>query len=154
MPLTFRRAFTVAGLFLVSACDSDPTGPQWTKLNAAEARWARSQPPNNSYTMRQQVACFCAHGGSTFSINVVAGTIVMVRDPDTGRELPAEQRLWFKTIDQLFVEVRSALKKPDTLREVEYDAQYGYPTLVSLDPLKNAIDDEVVYFTSGFAATP
>jgi hypothetical protein len=71
-----------------------------------------------------------------------------VVDTQTGNELQRSEREWFRTIDQLFDAIRDASAKPGMLREVNYNSQYGYPTLVSLDPLPNAVDDEVAFRTT------
>lgn len=47
------------------------------------------------------------------------------------------------TIDILFALVDSSIVR-GTLEEVEYNPEYGYPTRIYLDPLPDAIDDEMV----------
>ncbi|HMB89921.1 MAG TPA: DUF6174 domain-containing protein, partial [Rhodothermales bacterium] len=48
------------------------------------------------------------------------------------------------TIDGLFEVLQRALKEADDV-EVDYDAQYGFPTRIAIDYYKNAVDDEVSY---------
>lgn len=146
-----RRALLpwLVAVGLLSACH-DPVRPQSRDLDSAVARWSATRPANNSYQIDQRVSCFCIFGGNPFRVTVTSGTITRVVDLSNGQELDASQFSRFRTVDQLFAEVRSALQLPGTLRNVQYDAQRGYPTTVSLDPVKNAVDDEVAYITEGF----
>lgn len=137
---------------ILTAC-SDSTGPGDSELTAAEARWRLVQPASNSYVMRQQVQCFCGFAGSEFIVTVMNGAVsaaTPAAPPQNGFDTPPLTA--FRTVDQLFSEVRNTLGKSGTLKDVTYDPVAGYPTRLSLDPLPNAIDDEVVYVTRGVGA--
>ncbi|WP_337171810.1 DUF6174 domain-containing protein [Gemmatimonas aurantiaca] len=147
--------YTLAACALALAGCSDPTSPQESELAAAQSRWRTVSPTSNSYVMRQQILCFCAFANSEFVVTVVNGAITSVVPavpPQNG--LPAPEPRYFRTIDQLFAEVHGALKKPGTLKEVTYDPVAGYPNRLSLDPVLDAIDDEVAYVTRGVGPVP
>lgn len=145
LALAFALAFALA--VSVAACGDDPLSPEQTALNAAEARWAQQKPASNSYLMEQQVACFCGNGGSVFEVTVTQGAVTRARNLDTDVEVTADRLQLFRTVDQLFTEIRNAIKTPGTLTSLEFDAMTGVPRTVGLDPIRQAADDEVTYFT-------
>ena len=148
---TRQTLVLIASLLFGSACAENPVGPEVKALESAQARWNASRPASNSYAIEQRVSCFCPTGGTTFQITVSGGAISRVINPQTGSDVVASQYTMFRTVDQLFEEVRKALRSPGTLKSVAYDNARGYPTTVSLDPIKNAIDDELAYTTGNFA---
>ncbi len=38
--------------------------------------------------------------------------------------------------------------------DVAYDVAFGYPTVIDIDFIAQAVDDEIGYMISGFAALP
>ncbi|MFM8911037.1 MAG: DUF6174 domain-containing protein, partial [Gemmatimonadota bacterium] len=69
-------------------------------------------------------------------------------DAETGTAEPSEALAWYRTVDQLFSEVRTAQRTEGMLRDVTYHPTLGYPTLVSIDPIAMAVDDEVAWQTT------
>ncbi len=59
-------------------------------------------------TRQTRVSCFCPTGGTTFQITVSAGAISRVINPQIGSDVVASQYTMFRTVDQLFEEVRKA----------------------------------------------
>ena len=143
------RAWVVAVALMLSACH-DPMSPAESALASAESRWNASRPASNSYVFWQSRACFCIIGGVSHEVTVVNGTLASVKNLATGAVLPADQFGLFRTVAQLFGDLRAAIKSPGVLQAAEYDTTIGYPTVVSLDPIKNAIDDEISYRSSHF----
>ena len=146
---TGRRCLALAlSLVMGVACgDDNPVSPERAALDAAQARWTSVRPAANSYAMEQRVSCFCPTRGTSFELTIQAGAVLRARNLGTGNDAPVDLLSMFRSVDQLFAEVREALARPGTLTKVEYDTQSGYPSTVSLDPIKQAIDDEVTYFT-------
>jgi hypothetical protein len=147
------RAVIALSMAALVACADGPVSPQVVALDEAEALWNRTKPASASYSFDQQVMCFCPYGASTFRVTVTAGAITRVHDSQAAADLPANQFSRFRTVDQLFDEVRSALAKSGVLTTVEYHPTMGFPSKVSLDPVKNAVDDEVAYFTAFLLAS-
>jgi hypothetical protein len=145
---TKRQLALVAALVAVaSACGDGPLSPELRSLKAAEARWAQQKPSTNSYLMEQQVGCFCGDRASFFEVTVTQGAVTRARNLETDVDVPADRLPSFRTVDQLFAEVRNAIEKPGTLTSLEFDAITGVPSTVGLDPIRQAADDEVTYFT-------
>jgi hypothetical protein len=150
------RALTLlyaSAVLLLGGCN-DATGPERSQLAAAEARWRNARPASNSYVMRQQVACFCPFGPNQFDVTVVNGAVTAATIVGPTSAHGPILLSSFRTIDQLFDEIRAALDKPGTLTHVSYDSQRGFPTEVSLDRISNAADDEVSYVTVSVVAMP
>jgi hypothetical protein len=48
----------------------------------------------------------------------------------------------YATIDRLFTQLKSALDEADEVATT-YDSTYGFPTSISIDQIKQAVDDEL-----------
>ena len=142
-----RCLFALAGLTAAAACNDDTTRPQLRTLAAAEAQWQASSA-RDAYVITQTRECFCPFGPTAFSVTVIRDTITLVRNLSTGDVVDPAQWTLYRTVLQLFAEVRRSLATPGMLREVQYDATRGIPTTLSLDPVLNAVDDEIVYRTT------
>ncbi len=138
-------ALCVAGALLAGGC-KDPVSPQEAALSTAEARW-RAGKVSTSYRMQQRVACFCIWGNISYDVIVTNGVITSALSVDAGVPALPSLLAQMRTVEQLFAEVRQATDLPGVLMNVTYDATLGFPTVVSLDPIKQAVDDEVTYFT-------
>ena len=133
-PPRTRAARTLGlSLMLLIGCAHDPTSPEELALNVAMAQWNSARPASNSYLMEQQVACFCPYGGTTFEVSVSAGAVVSARALNTNGAQGPVQLSSFRTVDQLFDEIRGALRKSGTLIALEFDPALGFPITVSLD---------------------
>jgi hypothetical protein len=146
-----RLAGVLLGLVLLAGGCSDPTGPEEARLTAAQRRWEATRPASNSYTMQQRVVCFCITGASSFQVTVTTGTITRAVNVVTGESMSVTLLTIFRTVDQLFAQAREGLTREGVVTSMAFDAALGYPTTLSLDPIRNAIDDEVTYVTSNVA---
>lgn len=146
-----RLAAALFGLVLLVGGCSDPTGPEEVRLTAAQRRWESTRPASNSYTMQQRVLCFCVTGSSTFQVTVTSGSITRAVNLATGESLSVTLLTIFRTVDQLFTQAREGLPREGVVQSMAFDATLGYPTMLSLDPVRGAIDDEVTYITSNVA---
>ncbi len=145
--LASRATLVLIAVAALSSCNDDPLRPQVRTLDAAEALWQASGA-GDSYVITQVRECFCASQGGSYAVTVINDSVVGVRNLTTGDEVPEAERAWYRTVSDLFAEVRRSLATSGTLREVEYDRMRGFPTTLSLDPIRNAVDDEIVYRTA------
>ena len=108
-----------------------------------EALWAANGSPN--YSMTVQRSCFCAE---TDPVDVVveAGEVVSaVRQTDEGPEdLDPDGFEAYFSVPGLFGIAAEAESGADEV-VIEYDAALGYPTLIDIDWVRNAVDDEEQY---------
>ncbi|MCC6241857.1 MAG: hypothetical protein IT353_03405 [Gemmatimonadaceae bacterium] len=153
MPTVLVRSIAVLAILLTVAC-KDPTSPELSALAAAESRWRDAVPAGRPYTMQQRVACFCPTGGAYFTVRIVGGVVTTATNVQTGADAPTWVVPLLKTVPQLFDEIRRATATRGALVAVAYDPTLGYPTTVSLDPVKNAVDDEIAYETRSVIIDP
>ena len=119
------------------------------QLQTARARWAAQHPPSYRYVV--QKGCFCP-------VNIVQPVRIEVRDgaalsmanAETGAPVPAADFEDVATLDHLFVLIQRAIDQGADRVEVRYDEALGYPTLISIDHISNAVDDEVSYSVEHF----
>ena len=121
----------------LAACSAFDSGPEY------------SGPDDYAYTLR--VPCFC----------LVTGPLrVTVRDGEVTDVVPLGALHLDAPYVQATVEERALtlVELSDLVRrarhapyEVEVGPAYGYPTDVSIDPERNATDDEVGYSVRDFA---
>lgn len=81
-------------------------------------------------------------------VTVENGDVKTVVNEYSGEELGHEPSSWFKSVGDLFDWIESLEKRKVDALTVEYDETYSYPSLVSVDPLEDAMDDEMAYYTS------
>ncbi len=132
------RALLVAVALTAAACDN-PAGPSGD-LGENERRWVRQGI--TSYRLVFDRICFCLtdHAGR-FEVTVIGGNVTSVRDPQTGRERGRFDEVAY-TVPELFDVIEREEPEADEL-EAEYHAELGYPTLIRIDRIENAVDDEL-----------
>ena len=104
-----------------------------------------------NYDFVYQVSCFCAFTGPNPAKVSVRGGVVVKIAADSASFLgtlpPAST---YPTIDSLFMILEAAQKRTPSGVTVEFDRTYHYPTKIAIDPIKNAIDDEIAYTIRSF----
>ncbi|MEL7562704.1 DUF6174 domain-containing protein [Dehalogenimonas sp. 4OHTPN] len=118
-------------------------------LNNARSKWSAAGISDYEYHLR--VACFCPP-------NIVSPVVVKVaNDVNIGVEYSKEPKEvtndFFKpldTIDELFEIIQKAIDDRVASLDVEYHSTFGYPVSISIDRIKEAIDDEIAYFVEAF----
>jgi hypothetical protein len=107
------------------------------------ARWAHQNL--RDYRFRLRVSCFCA------SSQRAAITVTVRR----GRPVGATPFTGVRTIPEMFATIRRVLLDPHAGAVfLRYDARRGFPRTVSLDPIKNAVDDEIGWTMDRFQPLP
>jgi hypothetical protein len=113
------------------------------RLRRATALWAAQHLHN--YSMRVTVSCFC-------SPEPRRPTTITVRGgrPHGSKYFANE----LQTIPEMFRLIRRALADPDAgPTTVTFDPHRGFPRTVAIDPLKNAVDDELSWTVDRFRAS-
>lgn len=158
----FRKSIAlpvaVASLLLAGCGSSDgmlsPFGRNLVeaRLNAAEQRWLQRTP--GAYRITESRSCECP--SEVAAPMVVSVTTLMgyptgpvmewlndVRYESDGSLVPEQYRPAALTVQELFALIRDALDRHAARLDVEYDAQYGYPTTISIDYDAQMVDDEI-----------
>ena len=105
------------------------------------------------------IGCFCpfrdmmpltieVQNGEVVSITQQDGTVVTENDPSYTYFVEVA------TVDRLFEELNSSLNGGADEVLVTYDATYGFPVTISIDQIKEAIDDEIAYQVANFEVLP
>jgi hypothetical protein len=142
MSVTRRLILLVAGLVLVLPAGALAAGAQDLQLARASALWSSQHV--RSYSYRVTVGCFCAPAYRR-------PTTVTVRGGKSHVSKYVIKQL--RTIPAMFRLIRQTLADPNAgAVTVSYDKHRGFPRSVRLDPIRNAIDDEVSWTIDRFRA--
>ena len=138
----------IMALTLMPGCSLVQSGVQ-RDLNAARDKWERSGIDDYEYHLR--VLCFCPPN-NTFPviIKVQNGVNLSVEYAQEPKEVTNDFFKPLDTIDKLFGIIQNAIDTGADSLIVEYDATYGYPKSIEIDPITNAIDEEISYFIEAF----
>ncbi len=126
---------------LAGACGSSAVSSSQTRaLEAAEERWMTSGI--SDYNLVVEYGCFCIpERRGPFEVTVKNGEVVEVRfDGAVIEPQPGMTPVEVFTVEGLFGEIRSSLDADEIT--VRYDER-GNPTLIDIDRIANAIDDEL-----------
>ncbi len=105
------------------------------------------------------IICFCpfrdvmpltieVQNGEVISITQVDGVTVAADNPSFDLFMSAA------SVDALFAILDSSLNGDADEVLVTYDATYGFPTSISIDHIKEAVDDEIYYQVENFEVLP
>lgn len=138
------RSLLAAGLLAaLSGCDDGPTAPR-DDLRAARRRWEGARPASYAFTFER--VCFCPVELVRPTIVTVRGGVVeSLRYVDGGAPVDPRFAGQFPTIDGLFDALEALLARDPAVFEARYDAGRGFPVRVDVDPIRDAVDDEVGY---------
>jgi len=134
-----RSAVLVLAVALLLSCKTDAgLAP---RPDPAQ-RW-RSRNIHD-YTIEQVRSCFCVYGGQSMRVIVRADTVASVVRISDGQVLTAEQAEWYWSVNDMFAFIRQS---QDSL-VVRYNAQYGYPEYLDINPQLHPVDGGVLYLTT------
>ncbi len=112
----------------------------------------------NHYRFTLVVGCFCPFAGAEVTYEVLNGQVVTesikpaVDRPDEPDRI-SEFYQPYNTIEKVFGYVGKTLNEADETT-IAYDPTYGFPTTVSVDWIKQAMDDEMYLTLSNFEPLP
>ncbi len=139
----------VAAVLLVSSCvlSTGPLGRGRDRLADARRVWVQRGPASYAFTYTR--ACFCGWAGA-YRIEVEADTITRVTALPSGDVLADRPADVFYTVDGLFGMIGDVLdRRPDAFH-ASYDSALGHPVELSVDYIKQAVDDEFGFTVSDF----
>jgi hypothetical protein len=108
----------------------------------------------NHYRFTVAVSCFCPFANVEVTYEVQNGQVLnqSVQAPTDNPVDEAQVSDFYQsynTIEKVFGYVGGAIKEADETT-IEYDSTYGFPINVSVDWIKQAIDDEMYLTISNF----
>ncbi len=114
------------------------------------AKWTALRFSQYRYHFRR--VCFCTPTIISGIVIVQDGSVIGVTnalDEQTGQPISNPDLAQFRSIEQLFDEIRRALLRADVV-SVMYDPTLGLPARIDLDFLAPAVDDEITYEAHDF----
>jgi hypothetical protein len=113
--------------------------------------WASKNLTSYGYTMQR--SCFCPEGsGKAMRLEVRDGNLTSIKYLETGAVVPENLRPKIFKIEAFFDLIDSTLAKGGTVENLAFDATFGYPTQMNLDPIPLAADDETSYSLANLKA--
>lgn len=140
----------LSGLFVACATLSGCQLIGWGDYGTNDSHrdeWASRS--NGTYSLLMTRSCFCIPAGE-FEVNVVDYHIRSMVNTSSGESIDPTYFEFVHTIEQLFDLIDEARRKGAHKLEVEY-AREDYPTVVNIDWIENAVDDEIYYRISQVA---
>ena len=112
--------------------------------------WASKNLSIYSYTLQR--SCFCPEEFTkAMRLEVRNGSLTSVKYVDSGADVPAQMQPSVFKIEAFFDLIDSTLAS-GTVENLAFDAMFGYPTKMNLDPIPLAADDETSYSLSNLTA--
>jgi hypothetical protein len=99
----------------------------------------------HNYTIEQVRSCFCVNGGVKMKVTVQSDTLFSVMKLSDSTFISYPTSTQYLSIDSLFGIIRYS--KTDSLI-VTYNAQYGYPDKLDINPQQHPVDGGALYETS------
>lgn len=124
---SFLVGLAVAGALIACSSSTDVSVAAMVSLNRHQALWAQRTFSLYSFDLVQQKF----GRASSVHIEVTGTTIVSVIDNATGE--PPVVDAGYPTIDELFATAQAVFGQKGTTLQMEFNEQYGYPTLVAIN---------------------
>lgn len=142
-------------LLLVQGCGvngSTVSDDTQRELNRQRRQWEAQDLANYRYTGRR--ICFCMREAvGPVLVEVREGTIASLTDQESGEPVGENFVELWPSIDGVFGLVQDAIDREAAEITVEYDAERGFPTSVSIDYIEEAVDDELGFTVEAFEVT-
>jgi hypothetical protein len=99
----------------------------------------------HDYTIEQIRVCYCATGGVKMTVTVRSDTVFSVMRISDSTVVPYPTSKLYFSIDSLFGIIQHP--KGDSL-VIVYNAQYGFPEKLDINPQEHPVDGGVLYETN------
>jgi hypothetical protein len=139
-------SLAVAGALLACSSVNEVTAGAKASLDRHQAQWGQRTFTSYSFDLSQ------LKSGSTSNVHITVNgtTIVSVTDKNTG--MPPTVDVGYPTIDDLFARAQAAFGQKSTTLQMEFNEQYGYPTLLATNTTTST--PPYTATVSSFAPTP
>jgi hypothetical protein len=138
----------ISVLILIMACSL--FSPANRELDRNRTRWQEKNIQD--YRFALDIGCMCPwYEQMPLTIEVRNGEVASITAAN-GEDISSYLETYNKhdTIDELFDTIKFAIQNGADEIKVYYDPDYGFPTSILINPMKNAFDDETGYTISDF----
>lgn len=139
----------IVGILLGTGTVRTPDYVSILEIRRHRALWQNQGIKDYQFVLR--MGCFCpAEYTNPVRITIRNGHIVDAVYTELNEPIPAQRRAQLPTLDELFDVAEDYAYSADSVT-LHFDASYGFLSSLSVDQIKNAIDDELGYSMSEFA---
>ena len=145
-------ALILLTVILISGCSNELSAAE-KQLKENRDKWDRQSALfDRDYTYTIQIGCFCPEDiRAPVNVAVMDGKTYFVVYQEDGQPVTNDIFNRINSVENLFKIVQEAIDSEADKLTVEYDANLGYPKHISIDPIKDAVDEEHAYTISDFA---
>ena len=134
-------------------------GTTQTEYDMALKKWQTVGPEHYRVVVAQTCECsFDMQRPTRLTVRRIPGpnveSIEEVVDAATLQPVGQDRRLAAKSVDGLLVLISQALALNPQDARITYNATFGYPVSINVDPVTSFQGDEVVYKVTSFEALP
>ncbi|HEX2867771.1 MAG TPA: DUF6174 domain-containing protein [Ignavibacteriales bacterium] len=134
-------------LFVSSGCKKEqavqPEDKGEKSLAYSFAIWNSYEYHN--YTIDQIRQCYCPNGGEKMRVTVRDDTVMSVIRQSDNKELSYSEARWYLTVGSLFRKLQNPGQDSVTF---SFNAVFGYPETVDINPQLHPQDGGAAYYTS------
>lgn len=150
----FKKFILSLFVLLLTACQTlapptEPVSPLQKVLDKHLNQWRHATITN--YTYDFQRSCFCVREYTKpVRLRVESNKVVDARFKGTNEPLPKRLKGNRQTINDLFKTIQDAIDRNAYRIDVQYNEQYGFPSLISVDYHQQMADEELYLKASNF----
>ncbi|AKG53140.1 hypothetical protein DGWBC_0456 [Dehalogenimonas sp. WBC-2] len=127
--------------------------PAQLELDTNRSIWEKAGIVDYEFQLR--IVCFCPYDYTRpVTVQVAGGNPVTVTYADAPFEVTTDFFQRADTIEKLFDIIQNSIDTGADSLVVKYDPTYGYPKSISIDPIKDAIDEEISYLVKYLIPKP
>ena len=138
MTIESRGGWTGLALLALAGCGLFEPG-HVEGLGEAVARWNQRGPRDYQIVVRRE--CFCG-SVDPVRVTVIGGEVTERRYVTTDQPVPETLAELYPGVPGLFALVADAYHRADRV-DARFDPELGFPTVVAIDYVRNAVDDEL-----------
>lgn len=147
-----KKIVLLALLLILTACSMGGS-----EVSRNQQKWSDANVTH--YRFELNVGCFCAFRSQMpLTVEVLNGDIVSITGADGNLITPTDANYEYfskyATVERLFTELKADLGGDADEVTATYDAQYGFPATITIDFIKDAVDDELYLSADKFEPLP
>jgi hypothetical protein len=129
---TFLVGLALACSLIACSSSTDVSVAALVSLNRHQAQWEQRTFSSYSFDLVQEKF------GRTANVHVAVNGTTIVSVIDNTTDEPPAVDAGYPTIDELFATAQAAFGQKSTTLRMEFNEQYGYPTVVAINNLNPA----------------